>query len=98
MSKRIIQFAIAALSLLVMTEALFWPVIMKHGTTLDWWQNYYLAQIGKYLGFPVWMVLFKSPFEGNFNLAFAWLLVISWAAFLYWLAGVAIDFFIKFRN
>jgi hypothetical protein len=36
---KVTQIAITALSLLVMIEALFWPIIMKPGTPLEWWQK-----------------------------------------------------------
>ena len=98
MGKRITQISVAVLSLLVMVQALFWPLIMKPGTPLEWWQNLYLAKIGQYVGFPVWIVLFKSPFEGTPQLVFAWTLVIAWAAFLYWVSGVAIEFVQKRRK
>jgi hypothetical protein len=98
MGKRITQITIAVLSLLVMVEALFWPIIQKPGTPLGWWQSYYLAKVGQYVGFPAWVALLKSPFEGTLQLVFAWLLVIAWAAFLYWLTGAAIGVVQKFRK
>jgi hypothetical protein len=96
--KRIIQIAITVLSLLVMVEALFWPIIRKPGTALEWWQNLYLAKIGQYVGFPAWIVLLKSPFEGTLQLVFAWVLVIAWAAFLYRFTGAVIGLIQKHRK
>lgn len=98
MRKLITQIAIAVLSLLVMVQALFWPLIMKPGTPLEWWQNFYLAKIGQYVGFPVWIVLFESPFKGTAQLVFAWILVVAWTAFLYWFSGAAIELSQKRRK
>jgi hypothetical protein len=92
MGKCITQIAVTVLSLLVMVEALFWPIIRKPGTPLEWWQNVYLAKIGQYVGFPVWVVLLKSPFEGMLQKLIAWILVVAWAAFLFWFTGVVFDF------
>jgi hypothetical protein len=98
MGKRIVQIEIAVLSLLVMVEALYWPIIRKAGTPLEWWQNLYLAKIGGFVGFPAWVVLLKSPFEGTLQLIFAWVLMIAWASFLYRLSGVVIRFIQKLRQ
>jgi hypothetical protein len=95
---KVTQIAITALSLLVMIEALFWPIIMKPGTPLEWWQNFYLAKIGQYVGFPAWIVLFKSPFEGTLQLIIAWVLIILWTVILYWLIGAAIGLVQKQRK
>lgn len=34
-------------------EALYWPLVMKPGTELDWWQVRWLAKAGYFVGFPV---------------------------------------------
>ena len=63
---------------------------MKPGTQLEWWQNFYAAKIGQYVGLPVWIILFKSPFEGTTQLVLAWVLITVWAAFIYWLSGAVL--------
>ncbi len=98
MGKRISQITVAGFSFLVMIQALYWPLIRNPKFSLEWWHNFLLAEIGKYVGFPIWMVLFKSPFEGNLHHAFAWILIIVWTTFLYWLTGAAIGLVQKFRK
>ena len=82
---------VAALSLLVMLQALYWPFIRAAQTPIEWWHNLFLAEVGRYVGYPIWIVLFKSPFEDVLNDVFAWALVITWAAVLYWITGAAIE-------
>lgn len=93
MGKPITQIVITVLSLFVMAQALFWPLIMKPGTQLEWWQNLYVAKVGQYVGFPVWVVLFNSPFEGTTQLVFAWFLITVWAIFIFWLSGAVLRLF-----
>ena len=90
MGKLITQTVLTALSFFVMDQALFWPLIMKPGTPLEWWQNYYAAQIGQYVGLPVWFVLLEYPFEGKAQLVVAWTLVVAWAGFIFWLSGAVL--------
>jgi hypothetical protein len=98
MGKRITQITVAALSLLVMVQTLYWPLIRNANFSLEWWHNLFLAEIGKYVGFPIWVVLFKSPFDGNLNHTFAWVLIIAWTTFLYLLTGATIGFIQKPRK
>jgi hypothetical protein len=51
MGKLLIRLAIAGLTFYVMIQALFWPLINKPGTELEWWQNHLAARIGLYVGF-----------------------------------------------
>ncbi|HEY6093663.1 MAG TPA: hypothetical protein VIU93_01800 [Gallionellaceae bacterium] len=98
MKKRSAQFVVAVLSVGVMAEALYWPIIRKPGTPLEWWQNFYLAKTGQYVGFPAWLVLLNSSLHGTFQVALAWILILGWAAVLYWLIGTAIDLMQKRRR
>jgi len=66
---------------------------MKPGTPIEWWQSYYAAQIGEYVGLPVWFVLLKYPFEGKTQPVVAWVLVVAWAAFIFWLSGAVLKLF-----
>lgn len=66
---------------------------MKPGTQLEWWQNFYVAKVGQYVGFPVWAALFNSPFEGTTQLVFAWVLITVWAVFIFWLSGAVLRLF-----
>lgn len=96
MTKRLIQVVICLLSLLVMIETISWPVMFP-GTQLGWWQNYHLVIVGEYVGFPVWVLVFQSPFWKP-QLGLAWILMIAWATFLYWVAGVVIGLVQKHRK
>jgi hypothetical protein len=99
MGKLLIRFAIAALTLYVMIQALFWPLINKPGTKLYWWQNYQAARIGGFVGFPVWEILFHSPLSGRTaNIIFAWVLIVLWTSFIYFLSGVVINLLLKFTG
>jgi hypothetical protein len=96
MGKLITQITIAVLGLYVMVQALFWPIILKPGTQLEWWQNPYAAKIGQYVGFPVWAVLLNSPFSGTAQLLIAWALVIAFTVLMFWLSGTVIKLICKY--
>ena len=81
-----------------MVQTLFWPLIMKPGTAIEWWQSYYAAQIGQYVGLPVWFVLLQYPFEGKTQIVVAWILVVAWAALIFWLSGVVLKLFLGGRK
>jgi hypothetical protein len=99
MGKLLIRLAIAGLTFYVMIQALFWPLINKPGTELAWWQNHHAARIGFYVGFPVSEILFHSPFSGTTaNHVFAWVVVVAWTGFIYFLFGVVIDLLRKFTS
>jgi hypothetical protein len=55
--KSFLPFAVrATVSLFVLIctiEALHWPLVMKPGIQLAWWQVRWLAMTGDYVGFPV---------------------------------------------
>ena len=68
----------SAVFVLVCTiQALYWPLIMKPGTILDWWQVKWLAQLGYFIGIPV-MILTKW-----FNAPILWVGSILWALIIY---------------
>jgi hypothetical protein len=48
-----VRFLIAAFVLLCTIQALYWPLLMKPGTELAWWQIGWMAKAGYVLGAPV---------------------------------------------
>ena len=98
MGKLLIRLAIAGLTFYVMIQALFWPLINKPGTELEWWQNHLAARIGLYVGFPAWVVLLHSPFSGKAYSFLAWVLVVLWTSFIYFLWEIVISLIQKLRR
>ena len=91
MRKHIAQFAVAGLTLYVMAQTLYWPFIRTPNTDVAWWQSYYAASIGEYVGMPVWALVLNSPFSGTPHLIASWVLVLLWVLGVYWLAGKVIN-------
>ncbi|PYU51753.1 MAG: hypothetical protein DMG48_08130 [Acidobacteria bacterium] len=98
MGKLILRLTIAGISLFVTIQALYWPLINKPGTELYWWQNYQAARIGLYVGFPIWKILFHSPLSGTANIVFAWILIVGWTSFIYFLSGAVINVLRKYAG
>jgi hypothetical protein len=76
----LVRLVISAFVLLCTIEALYWPILMKPGTQLGWWQVHWLAQIGFYVGFiPCGIALFSgSPVVALLSSA-------AFALFVFWL-------------
>jgi hypothetical protein len=68
-------------------QALYWPLIMKPGTVLSWWQFQWAAEIGDRVGVPVLLVVLISPLHGALQEAVAWLCVVAWSFAVYWMVG-----------
>lgn len=79
---RVSRIAVSGFVLLCTVQALYWPLLMKPGTELDWWQVHWLAQTGYVLGLPV-MVL-AVLLGGKVQL----LIAVLWSACVYWLLGI----------
>ena len=45
--------AVACFVCVCSIEALYWPLVMKPGTEVGWWQVGWLAKAGYFVGFPV---------------------------------------------
>jgi hypothetical protein len=91
MGKTAIRLAIAALVVYCTIEALYWPIIMKPGTELHWWQNKLSAEVGCYIGLPVMVVVAKSPFSGLSHIVVIWFSVAVWGVIIYCLSGYLIS-------
>jgi len=50
---RLARGVVAAFVFVCTVEALYWPLLPKPGTPLEWWQVHWLATIGEYVGLPV---------------------------------------------
>ena len=91
MKKIAIRFVITALVVYCTIEALYWPIIMKPGTELHWWQNKLSAEVGYYVGLPVLVVVAKSPVSGLSHIAVIWFSVAVWGVIIYYLSGFPIS-------
>ncbi len=89
MKKRIVQVTVMAASLLVMIQTLYWPIIAKQ--PIAWWHSYDLAVIGRYVGFPIWILSLAGLLDGMPRELAMWVLMFAWAGFLSWLAGRLVD-------
>src|SRR5947209_1397678 len=86
----LVRSLIAVFVLLCTLEALYWPLLMKPGTQLHWWQVHWLAKLGYYLGFIPCII---AVFSGSPILALTSAIV--FAVFVFWLLGVVLRRFLK---
>jgi hypothetical protein len=86
----VLQLGAATAVCFLTLEALYWPLIMKPGTELAFWQIYWAAQLGKWAGLPVVAAILVSPLSGLWQEALAIVLTAAWAAVVYWLVGLAL--------
>ena len=69
-------------------QAVYWPLIMKPGFELHFWQMQWAADIGYRIGIPVVGVILFSPFTGltqhllAIGLAFGWSAAVAWVAYV----------------
>jgi cation transport ATPase len=91
MKKTAIRLVITAIVVYCTIEALYWPIIMKPGTELYWWQNKLASQVGYYVGIPILVTAAKSPFTGLDHVAAIWFSVAVWGAIIYYLSGYLIS-------
>ena len=82
------QIVIAVFVWYCTVQALYWPIIMKPGTELYWWQNKLAAHIGYYVGLPVWFLAVISPFSGLAQMVFVGSATTAWTIGIYFLAGI----------
>lgn len=82
-----VRLLITTFVLLCTIQALYWPLLMKPGTELGWWQIGWMAKVGYVLGAPVMgLAVWVS----------GWVLVLAavlWSLFVYWLSGLLIHRF-----
>jgi hypothetical protein len=80
----------SAFVLLCTLEALYWPILMKLGIQLHWWQVHWLAKLGFYIGFiPCGIALFTGSKILSLASAFVF------ALFVFWLLGLVFRPFLK---
>ena len=85
---RVIRLSIATFVFVCTVEALYWPLIMKPGIQLSWWQNHWLANTGFWVGLPSCaLVMLWNPFSGVFSDMFGCLSAAAWAFIIFWIAG-----------
>jgi len=95
------KLAISAFVLLCTIEALYWPLLMKPGTVLAWWQVGWLATIDFVVGLPVLVAIAGAGLLSvpNFLLpALPLGLSLLWSTVVYWLLGVALRWWEKKRQ
>jgi hypothetical protein len=81
--------ALAAFVFLCTVQALYWPIIMKPGTPIGWWQLEPLATLGLYLGAPVLLAIGKLRLPDAAQTILAWSLSFAWAALVFVALGAA---------
>lgn len=87
MKIRAFQFLGAFMTFLLSIEAIYWPLIMKPGTVLSWWQIGWAAKIGYWVGAPVLLLIVNSPLTGSYQQIFAYLCTLAWSITIYFLIG-----------
>jgi len=75
---------VSALVLLCTIEAIYWPLLMKPGTVLGWWQSKALADVGVLVGLPV--TVLAKWFGGRVLLGAA----LVWSAVVFWLSSLLV--------
>jgi hypothetical protein len=86
----LVRSLVSASVLLCTLEALYWPLLMKPGIQLHWWQVHWLAKLGFYVGFIPCGI---AAFSGSQILALVSAFV--FALFVFWLLGVVFRRFLK---
>jgi hypothetical protein len=71
-------------------EAIYWPLILKPGTELAFWQIHWAAQLGNWIGLPVVAAILVSPLSGAWQDVLAIILAAAWAIVAYWIVGIAL--------
>lgn len=66
-------------------QAVFWPWWFSNSEEVAWWQSKLAAEIGVYVGIPLWQVIARLPATEDRALAevLHWLSVLVYAAFVY---------------
>ena len=91
--KRGLIIAIATVIAFFTLQAIYWPLILKPGTPLHFWQMHWAAEIGYRVGAPAVGVILLSTLTGLPQHMLAIGLTIAWSAALAWVAKVGIDNF-----
>jgi hypothetical protein len=86
------RLLIAALVFLCTIQALYWPLLMKPGTELGWWQIDWMAKVGYVIGAPVMVLAF---WVSGLVLVLA---AVLWSLLVYWLSGLLIHRFRLIRE
>lgn len=81
---------IALLILAFTIQAIYWPILLKPGTVLDWWQAKWAAKVGYFVGAPAIVAVAASPFAGAMSHVYAWTCALAWALVVF--AGARLIF------
>jgi hypothetical protein len=81
------RLLIAAAVFFFTVQALYWPLIMKPGTELHWWQLEWAARSGYFIGAPVVGAILIAPFTGPVQDLLAIALALLWSLVIYWILG-----------
>ena len=79
MKRHTVCLVSSSLVMLCTVQALYWPLLPKPGTVIEWWQVGVLAKIGFLVGAPALIVIAKSPLSGLPQTLLAWSLSFIWA-------------------
>lgn len=87
----IMRLIISGLVLLCTVQALYWPLLPKPGTVLEWWQVGFLAKLGLVVGAPVLIAIAQSPLSGILQTSLGWGLAFIWAGVVYFVVGAVVS-------
>jgi Sec-independent protein secretion pathway component TatC len=88
--KPLLNLIFAASVAFVTLQAVYWPLIMKPGTELQFWQMQWAAEIGYRVGAAVVTAVMMSPLTGLMQDVLAIALSILWAIAVVWVINVLI--------
>jgi len=83
MKRNIICLSSSTFVLLCTLQALYWPLLPKPGTVIEWWQVGSLAKVGFFVGAPVLVAITKSSLSGLPQTLLGWSLAFMWAAVVF---------------
>ena len=96
--RTIVQLAVGAVVYFLTVQAMYWPVIMKPGTEVQFWQMRWAAGIGYWVGAPAVAAISVSPLSGMLQDILAHIFALIWAGVTYWLAGYPVRYFAASRS
>ena len=71
-------------------QMIHWPLLMKPGTPIEWWQVSWMARVGEIVGLPVLVAslpVSRLDLPAPGASVVLHLLAVAWSIFLFWLAG-----------
>lgn len=94
-TNKILRIVICLFIFICIIQAMYYPIIIKPGATVEWWQVQFLAGLGYYLGAPIFMLSEYLEVQSNNMELFAWVTLIIWVSFIYAVLSLACDYLLK---